>query len=239
MEQHEVVQEVMREQGGSATLGFLYRAVIQHPGWQSGSKTQFASIRRLVYNKNRFFKMEPGLWGLKEQQAALAEQVATPKKAEEFSHSYYQGLLVDLGNLKKFATSIDYHDKNRLFQSQKLSEVATLPQCYAFTYDHLMKKARTVDVGWYNARKLPCAFFEVEHTTGINDALLKFLEFQDFRIDFRIVAHEARRKEFESKLALSAYAPIQNAVKFIDYEALSQWHAKVSEVVAQEKLLHL
>lgn len=38
---------------------------------------------------------------------------------------------------------------------------------YEFTYPEILRKAKTVDTVWFNERKMPCAFYEVEHTTDI------------------------------------------------------------------------
>jgi hypothetical protein len=119
-----------------------------------------------------------------------------------------------------------------------LSDISTLQQFHSFTYDHLLRRARTIDVTWFNERKLPNAFFEIEHSTDIQNSLLKFLELQDFRVKFHIVADAGRRKEFQSKLSYNAFRPISSSVAFIDYETLSNYHSKVSESVALEKALN-
>lgn len=43
---------------------------------------------------------------------------------EQFSHGYYQGLLVEIGKFKKRMTYIPSQDKNRMFLDKHLSEVA-------------------------------------------------------------------------------------------------------------------
>jgi hypothetical protein len=64
-----------------------------------------------------------------------------------------------------------------------------------FTYDSLCQRAQTVDVIWFHRREaglFPYAYFEIEHTTDFNSALIKFTEFQDFRVRFYIVARRER-----------------------------------------------
>ena len=41
-----------------------------------------------------------------------------------------------------------------------------------------------MDVIWFNERKMPYRFYEVEHSTNISNSLDKFYELQDFRADF-------------------------------------------------------
>ncbi len=232
MKQHEAVVEVMRRNGGFATLGHLYQTALKIPGSHWGTKTPFASIRRIVQeHSDLFFKIRPGLWALTAQKEQVLERFTLTghvpsNKLEEFNHSYYQGLLVEIGNLKNYETFVPNQDKNKLFLSRKLSEISTLKQFHTFTYDSLLKRAKTIDVSWFNQRRLPKAFFEVEHSTDFQNSLLKFLEFQDFRIKFHIVADASRRKEFESKLARNVFKPIRGGVIFRDYEYISEWHSR-------------
>ena len=242
MKQHEVVQLALQQNGGFSTLGQLYHTVTQMTEWQSDSLTPFASIRRIVQQTPGIFRIRPGLWGLEAQRYTIGKQLAlpdyaSPSKAEAFSHSYYQGLLVEVGNLKQYQTAIPAQDKNKLFLTRKLSEIATLPQPYSFTFPEIMDKAKMIDVSWFNSRRFPHAFFEVEHSTDIYNSLRKFMEFQDFRAEFWIVADTVRKSEFEDKRKAAAYAPLGNAVRFLSYHSLSEWHSKLAESMAQEALL--
>ncbi|HWT02185.1 MAG TPA: hypothetical protein VN256_18180 [Pyrinomonadaceae bacterium] len=240
MKQHEAVLEAMRQNGGYATLGHLYRTVLKIPGCHWGTKTPFASIRRIVQiYPNLFFKIKPGLWALTSEREAVLEKLASGAGAEVFNHSYYQGLIVEIGNLKNYETFVPYQDKNKLFLSRKLAEVSTLREFHNFTYDSLLRRAKTVDVSWFNQRRLPKAFFEVEHSTGMHNSLLKFLDFEDFRINFFIVADSARKREFESKIASATFSPIRHAIKFLDYDTLADTHSKISASLPAEKLLGL
>ena len=240
MKQHEAVIEAMKRTGGYATLGQLYQTAIKIPGSIWGTQTPFASIRRIVQTHPEFFKVKPGLWALTVQREQVLKVLGVSPsmpaaKVEEFNHSFYQGLIVEIGNLKGYETFVPSQDKNKPFLTRKLSDAANLHDYYAFTYENLLRRAKTVDVTWFNERKLPKAFFEVEHSTDIQNSLLKFLEFQDFRISFFVVADAARHGEFQNKLGYTAFVPVRSEVKFIDYETLSEWHSKISaSVVAQE-----
>ena len=239
MKQHEVVQLAMAQNGGFATLGHLYHVVTKMPEWQSNSLTQFASIRRVLYTTPGFFRARPGLWGLESQRKLIGQHLAlpeyaAPQKAEQYSHSYYQGLLVELGNLKQFETAVPAQDKNKPFLTRKLFEVATLSKPYEFTFSEIMDKARTVDVSWFNERHFPKAFYEVEHSTDFYNSLRKFVEFQDFRVEFWIVADKVRQAEFENKRKATAYQSIANIVQFLSYDDLSKRHANATEAAIQE-----
>jgi hypothetical protein len=239
MKQYEAVMTVMEENGGFATLGYLNQNVLKVPGCNWKTKTPFASIRRIVQDERFFFKIRPGLWALNSHKHLLPAEMLPSKKTKpeetEFTHSYYQGLLVQLGNLKKFQTFIPAQDKNRIFlRNQKLSDLTSLPSIYQFTYSDIVKKAGTIDVLWFNERRMPSSLFEVEHSTDIKNSLIKFVELRDFRTDMVIVADKVRERTFEDILKLSVFEPIKKYVRFMSYEDLSEYHAHFSGLVALE-----
>ena len=149
---------------------------------------------------------------------------------EQFSHGYYQGLLVEIGKFKKRMTYIPSQDKNRMFLDKHLSEVADTYSLPLFTYDSLLRKARTVDVIWFNERQMPSDFYEVEHTTDIKNSLSKFYELQDFFSKFYIVANICRKEEFNDKISVSMYNSIKSRVQFLDYERVVAMHANLKSI---------
>ena len=235
MKQHEAVIRVMEQNGGYATLGHLYQNVLKVPDCEWKTQTPFASMRRIVQQSSQIFKILPGLWALESHRAQVLEQFslqtgATKQQTEEFNHTYFQGLIVEIGNLKQWQTFVPAQDKNRVFLHQPLNQITTLHQFHEFTYQSLVSIARMIDVTWFNTRGFPQAFFEVEHSTDILNSLSKFAEFQDFQVEFNIVADAARQNEFMRKLARSSLTAIQSRVKFVSYEAVSQYHTKLCEL---------
>jgi hypothetical protein len=240
MKQHEAVIQAMKEIGGYATLGQLYQTAPKIPDCKWETKTPFASIRRIVQTHDEFFKIRPGLWALtseKDKVLRLFLDDKAPEKEREYSHYFFQGLVVEIGNLKGFQTFIPFQDKNKPFAQHKLGEVTSLSNYYEFTFNELLRKAQSIDVTWFNSRKYPNSFFEIEHSTDIYNSLLKFVEFQDFRIKFYVVADILRRAEFESKISLNAFVPIKPFVGFWDYDAVSEFHTKISASVLAEQAL--
>lgn len=242
MNQREAVIEVMKTNGGYATLGQLYAEVWKIPNVEWKTKTPFASIRRIVQDERFFFKIRPGLWALKDYKHRipfdeLIGKRASQKNQSKFNHSYYQGLLVEIGNLEGFQTTVPNQDKNKKFLETPLSQLVTVKSFYPFTFDHILRRARTVDVVWFNERKMPNNFFEIEHSTDIQNSLLKFLELQDFIASFRIVADIKRKKEYQTKISNPAFKPIIGRLKFIDYETVSKWHSnKIENSLLQQQL---
>lgn len=244
MKQYEAVIKVMEENGGFATLGFLNQKVLRVEGCGWKTKTPFASIRRIVQDERFFFKIRPGLWALKSFKDKLPPEILPAKgqsksKQEEYSHTYYQGLIVELGNFKKYKTYVPNQDKNRVYLGKKLSEVATVSNIYKFGYEHIVRTTQTIDITWFNERNMPASLFEIEHSTAINNSLLKFVELQDFHANFCIVADAVRRREFHAKLSLEAFKPIRNRIGFWSYEDVVELHSKTSALIGAEIRLGL
>ncbi len=241
MKQYDEVIKMMEENGGFATLGFLNQN-IDVSKWKT--KTPFASIRRIVQDERFFFKIKPGLWALKSYSNKLPEDIIALKKdeiikeTEELNHSYYQGLLVDIGNIKKYSTFIPNQDKNKKYLGKRLSDIISMSSFFRFSYEEFINRAKTVDVSWFNARRMPSFFFEIEHKTDIQNSLLKFVDLQDFNVEFIIVANEKRKREFDKKVNFTAFESIKNRVKFLNYEKLSCWHSKSFEIYSIENYLN-
>jgi hypothetical protein len=233
MTQEQQVIETMRELGGYATFKRL-NATVDFSTWKT--KTPEASVRRIVQNSKRIFKIQPGLWALEEYREEVLKifdlKIGNPQSEELFTHSYFQGLLVEIGKLRHQTTYVPAQDKNRLFIGQKLCELTDTTIIPKFTYENLLKRARTVDVIWFNERNMPSAFYEVEHTTNIKNSLSKFYELQDFQAGFFIVADINRKKEFEDKLHVSMFSPIEERVEFLEYDKVANMYEGLSKVNA-------
>lgn len=216
--QERQVIEVLRRAGGYATLRRL-NELVDFSTW--ATKTPEASVRRIVQNSPEIFKIQPGLWALEEMRDIVLRRFelkpGNKQSEEQFGHSYYQGLLVEIGKYRHQTTYVPAQDQNRLFIDKKLGEITDTTELPDFTTDDLKRRARTIDVIWFNERRMPTKFFEVEHTTDIKNSLTKFYELQDFNADFFIVADANREKEFYDKLSASMFSPIERRVKFMNY----------------------
>ncbi len=236
MKQYEAVIETMEKAGGIATLGFLYREVFKIKACSWNTRTPFASIRRIVQQNKHIYKIKPGLYALEKYRERFNRQGIVPQTeapaSDSFDHAYYQGLLLEIGNMNQWETYVPAQDKNKPFLGKTLGEVAQLTEIHPFTYPSLLERARSIDVLWFNVRGMLSAAFEVEHTTDMQNSLLKFFDLQDFYADFYIVASDKRQPEFCRKLNYSAFSEIRDRVKFLDYSYISKWHTKLSELMA-------
>ena len=234
MKQKYYVIDAMRANGGYATLQQL-NMLVDFSTWKT--KTPEASIRRIVQENDEFFRIQPGLWALREYENEVNKKFniikSNVESVSQFTHSYYQGIIVEIGNIKKLGTYVPPQDKNKLFLEKKLSDIITVHDIYKFTYDDIIRNAKTVDAIWFNERKMPCAFYEVEHTTNIKNSLNKFFELQDFRAKFYIVADKARKRQFEDVIGASIYNPIREMVGFVSYDDLVKYsnESKIKRVI--------
>lgn len=241
MKQYESVIKVMEEKGGYATLGQLYQYV-DVSTWKT--KTPFASIRRIVQDDRFFFKIRPGLWALNSHKEIVLkylsiDEKSTKEKIDLFNHTYYQGLIVEIGNIEGYDTFVPNQDKNKIFLSKPLLEYATLGEIFKFTYDEIIRKIKYIDVIWFNKRQFPEKVFEIEHTTNFQNSLIKFIEIQDFNIKFRIISDKNRENKFKSVLGSDAFKKIKNRVNFYSYEKISEYHAHSFEYYKTKKKINL
>lgn len=231
MKQKYYVIDAMRANGGYATLQQL-NMLVDFSTWKT--KTPEASIRRIVQENDEFFRIQPGLWALREYENEVNNKFniikSNVESVSQFTHSYYQGIIVEIGNIKKLGTYVPPQDKNKLFLEKKLSDIITVHDIYKLTYDDIIRNAKTVDAIWFNERKMPCAFYEVEHTTNIKNSLNKFFELQDFRAKFYIVADKARKRQFEDVIGASIYNPIREMVGFVSYDDLVKQYSNESKI---------
>ncbi len=243
MKQYEAVIHVMQENGGYATLGYLYQKVSNVPGVTWNTKTPFKSINRIVQTHDVFFKIKPGLWALTEYRETLPNHVLglmesgdiKSKINEAYNHSYYQGLLLEVGNLENFLTYVPAQDKNKQYINTTLGDVATRKDMPPFASLNVLSRARTIDVIWFNHRHMPESVFEVEHSTDMQNSLAKFVDLQDFNIKFVIVADKARENLFEKRLTFEAFAAIKSRVQFLSYDQLSSRHTRTIEYYESRK----
>lgn len=219
--QEDQIIEALRSSGGYSTLRELYDKLTPNfSNWQT--QTPKESVRCILQRSNKFYNIQKGLWALEEARESVSERLqlhpGDTRREEQFIHSYIQGLLVNIGNFYHKKTFVPAQDKNKLYLEQRLCELASFTSLPNFTYKSLLKRAKTIDVIWFNEREMPSHFYEVEHTTDIKNSLTKFYELQDFHSDFVIVAPAHRRNEFNEKIEASMFNPIKKRVKFKRYE---------------------
>ena len=238
MKQYEAVIQTLESLGGVATLGQLNQEVFKITECEWKTKTRFASIRRIVQTNKEIYKVQRGLYALVkckkrlEQNGIvqLTKKNADSEEVRQFTHGHYQGMLLTIGNLRGMETYAPNQDRNRPFGSQKIGEVRTKDRLPEFGYGELVRRASTIDAVWLNARHMPDSFFEVEHSTDIQNSLLKFADLQDFNARMFIVADASRRRSFMETLGYAAFGCFSESrcckVRFLSYDELEKQYAQ-------------
>lgn len=237
MKQYEAVIQTIDTLGGIATLQQLNQEVFKIKDCKWNTKTPFASIRRIVQQTKGIYKIKPGLYALEDYRKQLEEKgiiVETEKNKDSkdiinFNHSYYQGLLLSIGNMKGLRTFAPNQDKNKPFANQKIDDIRTLHEIPKFSYSQFVQRSSTIDVIWFNERLMPDSFFEVEHSTDITNSLQKFNDLHDFHTKMYIVADIKRLEEFKKKLNYVSFNFIskEKRVKFLSYNDLEKQYEQI------------
>jgi hypothetical protein len=139
--------------------------------------------------------------------------------------------------MKGFTTYFPAQDQNKKFLEKRLCEIAS-HSILNFSYPTIVNRAKTIDVIWFNERDMPHSFFEIEHSTDIQNSLLKFNDLQDFYSKFYIIAKKEREREFNNKLNFSSFSKLrkENRVVFKDYDFISDLHTRTFETLRKGDL---
>ena len=146
-----------------------------------------------------------------------------------YDHWYFQGLLAETGKRLHADTWVPSQDKNRAFLDGVLGDTRTLESIPEFGYENLVRRASTVDVIWFNERRMPSSFIEVEFSTDFQNSLHKFLDLRDYHSKFLIAAAETRERQFEKRLGQSGFEPIRDRVGFVGFEAVARFYSATEE----------
>lgn len=233
MTQSQAVIDAIESLGGIAPLGQIYQVAMQNPDCIWGTQTPQASIRRIVRHTKGIYVVRKGLYALESYRHQLeangiVEMTTANADSQEvqlFTHYYYQGLLLKVGELRHYDTFVPNQDKNRMFlQETTLGDLRSLDEIPNYSYSQLVQRSSTIDVIWFNERKMPHSFFEVEHSTDIQNSLLKFCDLQDFNARMVIVADSHRKEEYLKKLKETAFRDLreQDRVNFLSYDELDR-----------------
>lgn len=95
-----------------------------------------------------------------------------------------------------------------------MQELSTLNEQPHYSFPQMIKRSSTIDTIWFNERNMPDSFFEIEHSTDIQNSLLKFYDLQDFYARMVIVADIKRKYEFEHKMGFHAFKALNTKNEF-------------------------
>ncbi len=216
----EAMELAIIELGYIATLKQIYQTAPKFK--QFNGLTPHKTINERVQRDDRFYKLRPGLYGLKAHLDKIPYEYnpqvkRTVEQENIITHSFIQGMLIEVGNLLGYKTFCP--DKSGKFLTKQLGEITTQKEVPSFTFSDIINKSvRYIDVVWFNERQFPKKAIEVENTTDIRDGLVKFVELQDFMTEMMIIAPQSKFEKFNTEIAKSAFVSIKDRVKFFNYE---------------------
>lgn len=220
----DAIEKVMLSNGYFAPLKLIYKEIHKYKNFENiKGKTPHLTIQERVQRDSRFTRIGLGVYALTQYLDYMPDEfIPRTKEEQKISlHSNIQGMLLELGNFKTEVDNTYTFDKNRVFKGKSLGSLATLKEPPEFTYTNIIRDSvRFVDVIWFNKRGFPTKIFEVEHSTDFRDAFVKFLELQDFMVEFYCVSAENRKNKFDKEINKVAFNSILNRVKFINYEQI-------------------
>ena len=207
--------------GYMATLKQIYQLA---PTFKSFTGlTPDRTINERVQRDSNFVKIKPGLYALKNHLDKLPDEYnplisISPDEEEKITHSYIQGLLIEIGNFQKFKTFST--DKSSKFLNKKINDIITQKEVPDFTYEKILNSTRFIDVIWFNERMFPDTIFEVENSTNFRNSLVKFVELQDFKTKMIMIAPNEKSKiaKYQQEISKSAFSSIKDRVSFYDYD---------------------
>lgn len=222
----EAIAQLMKDNGGVATLSDIYKDIERYYPTVKDSHDWEAGVRGVLYrdirNNRRFKKIGLSIYALQDYQE---EQKPKPKDGVRM-HSFIEGLCLELGNAKKYKTYTA--DPSALYRDNlRLNKFSTLSDIPAFTYDDIIKEVKRIDVIWFNPKGLlfPHCVFEVVDSIGTLDgAFNRSLQLCNFQTKFCIVAPEKHRTKFEQTKRLSRYNDNMERFRFINYDEITNYY---------------
>ncbi len=236
MKQKIQLVEAFDRLGGIATLRDLYQKTDIS---QWSTKTPFLSIQRLVQQEDEFCRLRPGLYCLAKHDKQFAHFKTGTKITKEHNdfHSYYQARLLELGRLRQFRTYAPPQDRQKkVFSGGLVGDFCDEADLPAFSHRELLQQAKTVDAIWFNGRRMPARFYEVEFTTDFIRSLMKFTELQDFHAEFFIISDVSRRRSFDDKMKSATFQSMKKRVKFKSFDLIDKEYNGYMNIASPQDL---
>lgn len=221
----EAIVKLMEDNGGVASLKYIYDNIIKYYPSAKQSDEWEAGLRGVLYRelkKQRLFK-KVGL-----SIYALADYVpaAPPKNDNMRMHSYIEGICLELGNFLDFNTYTA--DPSAVYRDNiHLNDIASMQFLPEFSYKEIMHEVKRIDVIWFNKEGLsfPKRVFEVVDSVGtLTGAFNRSLQLQNFMTEFNIVAPEKHHDKYLQTIELEIYQTQKGRFNFINYDDIIEWY---------------
>lgn len=173
---------------------------------------------------------EPGIRGESEKltENEVRKLISIPIEPVD-THTKVEGALLELGNLLGYDTYVTADDRNKEYRDVPLAEIATLQELPEdFIPPGVKDTVRRIDVTWFK-KKVPAYCFEVEHSTNITQALVRFSDLRGLTTEFMIVAPAKACGKFKKELERTLFVNIKDKIRFKSYDELGKFLAVAQE----------
>ncbi|MCS7206813.1 MAG: hypothetical protein NZ951_02625 [Dehalococcoidia bacterium] len=235
MKWSDVIEKVLHENKGVASLHILYERAAQYRRLPTGDWRK--TLRGVLYRevkRGRFAKVGLGVYALPSltaPQPSAYTYALRGQSVEEYFHSLkgdlhstIEGMLLEIGNFLEYHTYTA--DTNRYFDNKPLRDLCTLHQIPDFTYPDMKKRVARCDVIWFtrSSHPFPKYVFEVEITTDFTNSMLKMFELKDFDVRLVLVASERRSALFHQRLSQEPFASVRSKFHFRSFEMVGKFY---------------
>lgn len=235
----DAIEHVMIENGGSASLQYIYDNIEKFYPSAKVSKNWSAGIRGVLYREltygSRFKKIGLSIYALSNYQE---EKIKKTNKVRR--HSLMEGMCIELGNSQNFNTFTA--DPSALYRDNTfLNNIATISDLPLFTYKDIIHQAKLIDVLWFNKsiHSFPQYAFEiVDSISTLNGAINRCMQLHNFRTKFFIVAPEEHHTKFEQTMDLAIYRQQKELFTFLSYHTIQDTYERLVEDNESLKWLH-
>lgn len=152
----------------------------------------------------------------------------------EFTHSQVQTFLGSIGGYKGYDIWIPSSDRHKLDNS--ILNYFVLRDNLPYGFDNIQSIIQEVDVIWIKKGGSEVkALFEVEHSTPIYSALLRFndihLSIQGIRPRYSVVANNSRRDVFVKQLNRPTFVTsgLNELCNFLEYINVFGWYNRIKD----------
>lgn len=233
MKWNDLIEKLMIDNGGLASLSFLYENAHKYRKLPSGDWQK--TLRGVLYRdvkKGRFIKVGLSVYALPafspDEKSAYSVAVGEGKSLDFITkspdpHSTIEGMLLELGNYYDFLSYTC--DKNKTFDGKTLSSIEGLHEIPEFTYGELIKRAQKIDVIWFSKKPkyvFPKYMYEVEHSTDFTNSLIKMLQLKEFDARFILASWESRRDIFYDRLGQEPFDQVKTKFLFRPFELIAE-----------------
>lgn len=155
----------------------------------------------------------------------ISEEIAKLKINSPFEAQFY---LVDLGNQLGFDTYVPPTDAGRAAFGKKLDELVTIRKndLIVNVIPAIFDPLSNIDVVWFKGNFKPQYFYEVIHSTGMNEAFARLKAVVDRyeTAKTRVVGSKEKFTEFEKSRRL--YFPDSGHIAYKQYDDLIDAHSE-------------